>query len=210
MPRRLRQHVNPLALHRVGIGPGLIAVPGDRPVEVELGCGDGQFLFERAAAEPCGCYLGVEIRREWVERIRSRQVVSVDAVVANLLSGRARFAPATVTRFFINFPDPLFKHRHQRRRWLDAKMAADLCDALVDGGEIFFQSDVFEPALDALAVLEATPGLQNTAGAWRFAKQNPFSARSRREAWCETHEVPVWRLLFRKFSAAAGSGARRG
>jgi tRNA (guanine-N7-)-methyltransferase len=198
MARRLRQHVNPLALHHVGVGPGVIAVPGDRPVEVELGCGDGQFLFERAAAEPGGYYLGVEIRREWVDRIKARGAANVDAVLANLLSGRARFAPRSVRRFFVNFPDPLFKRRQQRRRWLDEKMAGDLCEALVDGGEIFFQSDVFEPALDALAVLEGTPGLDNIAGAWRFAKQNPFGVRSRREAWCQAHGVPIWRLLFRK------------
>jgi tRNA (guanine-N7-)-methyltransferase len=196
--RRLRQHVNPLALHHVGVGPGSIAVPGDRPVEVELGCGDGQFLFERAAARPEGYYLGVEIRREWVERIRARGAANVNAVLANLLGGRARFAPGSVTRFFVNFPDPLFKRRQQRRRWLDAQMAAELRDALRPGGEIFFQSDVFEPALDALSVLESTDGLVNTAGAWRFARKNPFTARSRREAWCEARDLRIWRLLFRK------------
>jgi len=185
-------------MHRLDVGPGLIAVPANRDVEVELGCGDGQFLFERAAARPGGYYLGVEIRREWVERIRARGVEGVDAVLANLLTGRARFAPGTVTRFFVNFPDPLFKRRQQRRRWLDTEMASELALALRDGGEIFFQSDVFEPALDALWVLEATPGLENTAGSGRFAKANPFCARSRREAWCEAHDKRIWRLLFRK------------
>jgi len=196
--RRLRQHVNPLALHHVGVGPGVIAVPGDRPVEVELGCGDGQFLFERAAAHPGTFFLGVEIRRQWVERIQAQRVDNVEAVRANLLDDRARFVPASITRFFVNFPDPLFKRSQHRRRWLDEKTAAELRDALADGGEIFFQSDVFEPALDALAVLESTPGLANTAGAWRFARNNPFGARSRREAWCEAHDIPIWRLLFRR------------
>lgn len=187
-------------MHRLDVGPGLIAVPSDRPVEVELGCGDGQFLFERAAlrAEPSGYYLGVEIRPEWVERICGRGVAGVDAVLANLLTGRARFGPKTVTRFHINFPDPWFKRRQQRRRWLDAEMAADLARALRDGGEIFFQSDVFEPALDALWVLEATPGLENIAGSGRFTKVNPYGARSRRETWCEAHDQRIWRLLFSK------------
>ena len=191
MPRRLRQHVNPLALGHLGAGPGLVAVPADRDVEVELGCGDGQFLFERAAAQADAFYLGVEIRREWIDHIRAQKVPNVDAVRANLLIGGARFAAASVTRFHVNFPDPLFKRRQQRRRWLDAEMALDLCDALRDGGEIFFQSDVFEPALDALWVLEATPGLTNTAGGGRFARKNPFGARSRREAWCEAHEMRI-------------------
>jgi tRNA (guanine-N7-)-methyltransferase len=198
VPRRLRQHVNPLALHHLDVGPGIIGVPADRDVEVELGCGDGQFLFQRAATRPETFFLGVEIRREWVDRIRARGVPNVDAVRANLLTGGARFAAGGVARFFINFPDPLFKRSQHRRRWLDADMARDLAGALRAGGEIFFQSDVFEPALDALWVLEATPGLVNAAGEGRFAGGNPFGARSRREAWCEAHGVRIWRLLFRK------------
>jgi tRNA (guanine-N7-)-methyltransferase len=198
MARRLRQHVNPLALHHLGAGPGLIAVPADRDVEVELGCADGQYLFERAAANPDGYFLGVEIRREWVDHIHAQGVPNVAGVVANLLTGGARFASASVTRFVVNFPDPLFKRRQQRRRWLDAEMARDLSDALRPGGEIFFQSDVFDPALDALWVMEATPGLTNVVGEGRFAQRNPFGARSRREAWCEAHGKTIWRLLFRK------------
>jgi tRNA (guanine-N7-)-methyltransferase len=198
MARRLRQHVNPHTLRYVEMGPERIAVPEDRGVEVELGCGDGQFLFERAAAHPDILFWGIEIRSEWVELIRSRGVPNVQVVQANLLDGRARFAPGAITRFFINFPDPLFKRSQRRRRWLSEEAAKDLCSALRVGGEIFFQSDVFEPALDALAVQEGTPELVNAAGEWRFAGSNPFGARSRRESWCEERGIRVWRTLFRK------------
>lgn len=199
MPRRLRQHVNPLALHHLGVGPERIVLPTDRTVEVELGCGDGQFLFERAAARPEGFFLGLEIRLEWVDLILARGVANVRALRSNLLEGRPRFEPDSVARFHINFPDPLFKRGHRaHRRWLDEARAEDLRRALREGGEIFFQSDVFEPSLDALAVLEATPGLRNVSGEWCFCRANPYGARSRREAWCEEHGVRIWRCLFRK------------
>jgi len=142
--------------------------------------------------------VGVEIRREWVERINGRGLAHVRAVRANLIGRRLRFAHGSVRRFFINFPDPLFKRSQRSRRWLDERAMADLCGALRVGGEIFFQSDVFEPALDALAVMESTAGLVNTAGEWRFTPRNPFGARSRREAWCEDRGIPIWRTLFRK------------
>lgn len=175
-----------------------LQLPADRPVEVELGCADGQFLFERARVVPDGHYVGVEIRPEWIEQIANAGVGNVTAVVANLLVANDLFAPGSITRFHINFPDPLFKRSQQPRRWLTADVARALAAALEPGGELFFQSDIFEPALDALAVLEAEGQLQNAHGEWSFAAKNPFGARSRREQWCEEHDVRIWRLLFKK------------
>src|SRR3954468_7760188 len=60
---RIRQHVNPTQLH-------FTRFRGERPpldhrlVEVEIGCADAQFLFERAAADPSRLYVGLEIRED--------------------------------------------------------------------------------------------------------------------------------------------------
>jgi tRNA (guanine-N7-)-methyltransferase len=196
--RRMRQHVNPLTAHHLKSCGERLQLPADRPVEVELGCADGQFLFQRARAAPEGHYVGVEIRREWIEQISRAGVGNVTGVVANLLVANDLFAPGSIRRFHINFPDPLFKRSQHPRRWLTADVVRALAVALEPGGELFFQSDIFEPALDALGALEADDQLQNVHGEWRFAPINPFGARSRREQWCEAHEVRIWRLLFRK------------
>lgn len=196
--RRLRQHVNPLSGGNLARRAGRLSLPADRVVELELGCGDGQFLFERARAAPEGHYVGVEIREEFCDAIRRAGAHNVEAVCANLLVADDLLAPRSVTRLHVNFPDPLWKRRHRPRRWLVPETARKLCEAVRDGGEIFFQTDVFEVALDALAVLEAEPALANAAGEWRFTRVNPYGARSRREQWCEEHGLPVWRLLFRK------------
>ena len=97
----------------------------------------------------------------------------------------------------MNFPDPWFKRRHKKRRVVDAQLAADIAVALRPGGELFFQSDVWDLSLDALAVLEAEPRLRNRAGAWTFWKDgNPYGVRSRREEGCEEEGAPIWRLLY--------------
>ncbi|MEK6606927.1 MAG: hypothetical protein AABZ30_04630 [Myxococcota bacterium] len=198
---RIRQHVNPLTARHLARRPPPLALPAGRPVEVELGCGDGQFLFERARAAPDGFYVGVEIRQEWVDRIARADVENVIAVNANLLVAPVMFPPESVTRFHVNFPDPLFKLRQRRRRWLTPEIASRLADALVPRGEIFFQSDVFETALDALDVLEGCARLHNAAGEWRFARANPYGARSRREVGCEEEGARIWRLRFAKVAA---------
>ena len=49
---RRRQHVNPLGFGFTQRHGGAPAIPAGRPLEIEIGCADAQFLFERAAVEP--------------------------------------------------------------------------------------------------------------------------------------------------------------
>src|SRR5262249_46472475 len=122
MPRRIRHHVNPLKLEYVTTGAQRLALPVERPIEVELGSADGQWLFERAARDANRVLIGVEIRRPLVEAVNRRASAlgleqRVRAVYANLASELdALFADQAIDRFVLNFPDPWFKRRHHKRR----------------------------------------------------------------------------------------------
>jgi tRNA (guanine-N7-)-methyltransferase len=204
MPRRVRQHVNPLALQYVGLRIAPVELPPGGPVEVELGCADARFLFERAAIEPGVRLVGVEIRKELVERVARRAAAlgvagRLTVVHANVTSDlEGLFAPGAIRRFHLNFPDPWFKRRQHKRRVLTPEVAEVLRRQLDSEGEIFFQSDVFELALDAMAVLEQTVPLRNLHGPWSFAPRNPFGARSKRELSMEAAGRRVWRLHYGK------------
>jgi tRNA (guanine-N7-)-methyltransferase len=110
----------------------------------------------------------------------------------------ALFADGQLARAFINFPDPWFKRRHKKRRLVDAQLARTVARKLRVGGELFFQSDVWDLALDAMAVLEAEPGLRNLAGPWSFQRANPYGARSLREIRCEARHMRIWRILYER------------
>ena len=60
---RVRQHVNPLKLGYLAPRPDRIEVPFGREVEVEVGCADARFLFERAAADAARLEIESFIRR---------------------------------------------------------------------------------------------------------------------------------------------------
>jgi tRNA (guanine-N7-)-methyltransferase len=203
MPRRIRHHVNPLKLGFVeGLQPEL-PLRGGRPIEVELGCADAAFLFERAAEDPTRLYVGVEIRAEMVRRVNQRAAGAdappVRAVFGNVNADLPRLFPrGSVTRFYLNFPDPWFKKRHHKRRILNADLAATLAAALVPDGEVFFQTDVFDLALDAMEVLEREPALANVLRPWAFERASPFTARSRRERQSLRRGRRVWRLRYRR------------
>jgi tRNA (guanine-N7-)-methyltransferase len=197
---RIRQHVNPLGLHYEqfrGVRPVL---PEGRPIEVEIGCAEAQFLFERAEQDPQRTYVGLEIRDElvdYVNRLAAETGAPVHAVFCQAqLHIDEIFGAAKVDRVYVNFPDPWFKRKHHARRMVDATLADGIARILRPGGELFVQTDVWDIALDALAAFE--PRFENLAGEWTFWKRgNPYGVRSWREQNAEETGLTIWRLLYR-------------
>lgn len=214
---RVRHHVNPLRSGYMHIAPPPLtplrapAATVDVPLEVELGCADAQFLFQLARRDPNTRYVGVEIRRPHVDDVNQRAAEEglgrLSAVFAHInLDLPAIFAGHPVRRFYINFPDPWFKRAQHKRRIVTPELVDTLLSLLVPEGEIFFQSDVFELALDAMAVLECEPRLCNASprGEWSFYGESPFPARSLREDRVTAHGDPVWRILYRRRAGREG------
>jgi tRNA (guanine-N7-)-methyltransferase len=205
MALRVRHHVNPYRAGLLGIAPRRLELPPG-PVEVELGCADAQFLFQLAAREPKTSFVGVEIRRPLVEDVNRRAQAAglsrLRAVHAHInIDLPALFTGVAVRRFYVNFPDPWFKRAQHKRRVLSTDnpvLGEQLVSLLTPDGELFFQSDIFELALEAMAVLETVPGLKNTAGEWCFLRENPYPARSLREERVLEVGQPIWRLLYRR------------
>ncbi len=202
MSLRLRLHTNPLLAAYDTFRGGRPELHPGWPLEVEIGCADAQFLFERAAADPARDYVGLEIREDMVHFVNRRargRGVPVTAVFCqaqrHLLDV---FAPASVDRIYINFPDPWFKRRHADRRMVDDVLIAGCATIAKPGAELFVQTDVWEIALDALAALEGRDeSFANRAGAWSFWRGgNPYGVRSWREQNAEEAALPVWRLLY--------------
>ncbi|MCG5054055.1 MAG: tRNA (guanosine(46)-N7)-methyltransferase TrmB [Myxococcales bacterium] len=203
--RRVRQHVNPLRSDLLSIDdvPRVEGPPG-ASLEVELGSAEAHFLMDRAVETPDRHYVGIEIRIEMVHKANREAAHrglagKVRSVFANISVDMPRlFAPHSVSRFFVNFPDPWFKERQHKRRVIDPSLVDDMLDALVDGGEIYVNTDIFELALDAMQALEMNPGVRNVLSPWTFLRQSVFSSRSRRERQCERDGTKIWRLAYRR------------
>ncbi|MBX3154558.1 MAG: hypothetical protein KF773_01065 [Deltaproteobacteria bacterium] len=212
---RIRQHVNPTHLH-------FASFRGERPpldgrlVEVEIGCAEAQFLFERAAADPSRLYVGLEIRRDLVELVNARARTLGAPVHATFCQAQLHtteiFAPGSVERIYVNFPDPWFKARHRNRRMVDATLADAIATVLRPGGELFVQSDVWDIALDAMASFDgdAEERFVNREGEWTFWRGgNPYGVRSWREQHAEETGLPIWRILYRRASSGSDPSPAR-
>lgn len=201
---RIRQHVNPLGAGFATFRGKRPELPVGAPLEVEVGCADAQFLFERAERDPHRVYLGIDIRDrvvDWVNAKAEAEGVPVTAVFCSANHHLDDVVPARAAeRVYVNFPDPWFKSRHRKRRMVDDTLAGAIARILAPGGDLFFQSDVWSVALDALDVLERRDDVfENLAGEWSFWKRgNPYGARSWREASCEATGQKIWRIRYRR------------
>jgi tRNA (guanine-N7-)-methyltransferase len=89
------------------------------PLHVDLGCGDGSFLCAMAQQFPNRNFLGVERLTKRVEKVRRKaeKTENVQVLRADTLFAVRYLLPeSSVDTFYLLFPDPWPKRRHQFRR----------------------------------------------------------------------------------------------
>ena len=199
---RIRQHVNPNQIHFARFRGDRPELDG-RPIELEIGCADAQFLFERAARDPSRQYIGLEIREDLCRLVNKRARAAGAPVHAVFCQAQLHmteiFAAGAVDRVYINFPDPWFKRRHQDRRMVDEALADGIAAVARPGADVLVQTDVWDLALDAMATFDPDERFENIAGKWTFWKAgNPYGVRSWREQNAEETGLPIWRIRYRR------------
>lgn len=119
---------------------------GDRPLEIDLGCGDGSFLMEMAREFPERDFLGTERLLGRVKKV-CKKVTRRKLDNARVLRLDSRYVvewllpEAAVSRLHLLCPDPWPKLRHNRRRLVQLEFLEAVRRALVPGGEFLFMTD---------------------------------------------------------------------
>ena len=157
------------------------------PLDIELGCADALFLFEPPAAIPAQTISALRSARRWSPTSMSAPPPPAFPTCAPCSPTSTsiwwRCSPDTRCGGFYQLPHPWFQAGAEARRLVTPGLAAQLAGlACTRRGAVF--RAMWGLSLDAMAVLETTPGLRNVAGSGRSCAKNPYPARSLREVRC--------------------------
>ena len=114
------------------------------PLHVDLGCGDGSFLCELAQQFPKRDFLGIERLTKRVEKVRRKaeKIANVRVLRADTLFAVRDLLPEnSVETFYLFFPDPWPKRRHQFRRIFTREFVDAVAVALEQNGFLQIATD---------------------------------------------------------------------
>jgi tRNA (guanine-N7-)-methyltransferase len=152
------------------------------PLVVEIGFGRGEFLMDLARRHPEQAFVGIEVSFKRTLKM-ARRLARTELRNLRLVEGpaetvlREALDDASVSRFWINFPDPWPKKRHFKRRLIQPPFAALLARRLVPGGELHVATDHAGYAEWIDGVLSKTPGLENVDAPRPYLREAPDDRR---------------------------------
>jgi tRNA (guanine-N7-)-methyltransferase len=122
----------------------------DHPVDIEIGCGKGEFIAAIARRHPERNYLGFELRARRIDNILRKLDIElcpnvritrlyVDAEIGKLIP------LGTMARIYIQHPDPWPKRRHAKHRIIQPEFIDVLYQMLAPDGIVELTTD--HPAL---------------------------------------------------------------
>ena len=143
------------------IGHWQEAFPKQQPLHLELGCGKGGFIAQRAVSHPEINFLAVDIKSDIlgltkrnIEKVYEQAGKEVDNVrifaydIERIL--QVLDANDAVDRIYINFCNPWPKKKHKKKRLTYPRQLFFYQEFLKNGGEIWFKTDddeLFEESL---------------------------------------------------------------
>ena len=169
------------------------------PLHVDLGCGDGSFLCEMAQQFPKRNFLGIERLTKRVERVRRKaeKIENVRVLRADTLFALRHLLPeSSVETFYLLFPDPWPKRRHQFRRIF----RRDFLDAIAVALE---KQGVLRVATDQLDYFHQIERLSRAHLQFQFMLSSPDDVVlpvTKFERKFREHGAPIYRLTLRKTS----------
>ncbi len=170
-----------------------------RPLEVDLGCGDGSFLIGMAQEFPERDFLGVERLLGRVKKV-CKKITRRELENARVLRLESRYTvewllpEASVSRLHLLCPDPWPKLRHHRRRLVQLDFLEAVRKALVPGGEFLFMTDHEEYFHWAVEKVEAFGKFEIL----EWTEDSFFYPKTDFQVQWEAEGKSMWRLRGRK------------
>ena len=169
------------------------------PLHVDLGCGDGSFLCEIAQQFPERNFLGIERLTKRVEKVRGKveKIENVRVLRADTLFAIRYLLPKnSVETFYLLFPDPWPKRRHQFRRIFTRDFLDAMAAALEENGILRVATD----QLDYFHQIELLSHAHLQFQAVPLSPDDAVLPVTKFERKFRDQGAPIYRLTLRKTS----------
>lgn len=121
----------------------------NNPLVVEIGCGNGHFLTNRAKDEQDKNFIGIDIKakriircREKQEKLNLKNMIWVNGEAYNTFD--TLFKEQSISEVFMLFPDPWPKKRHHKNRLFQKEFIELFYTRLITDGTFTFLTDFEE------------------------------------------------------------------
>ena len=166
-------------------------------MQVDLGCGDGSFVCELAQQFPEKNFLGIERLTKRVEKVRRKaeKIENVRVLRADTLFAVQYLLPEnSVETFYLLFPDPWPKRRHQQRRIFTPEFLDAIAVALDKHGFL-------RVATDQLEYFRQIERLSHTDSKFEIVDRDEVVLPPTKfERIFREQSLPIYRLTLRKTS----------
>ena len=131
----------------------------NRPLEIDLGCGDGSFLVAMASHYPERNFLGVERLlgrvRKVIRKAEKNSLLNLKVLRLELSYTIEWLLPDhCANRMHLLFPDPWPKKKHHKRRMVNKSFCESLVRILKEDGEFLFKTDHLDYFEESMLALE--------------------------------------------------------
>ncbi len=117
----------------------------DNPVELEIGCGKGGFICEKARANSDVNYIAVELLQNIAvmaaENVKSQSLSNVRIFNCGADYLARYIPPSSISAVYLNFSPPFSGKRYENRRLTKASLVDDYKNFLISAGSVRQKTD---------------------------------------------------------------------
>jgi len=180
----------------------------DRPLELEIGCGSGEYLCSLARQCPGINFVGVEVRnKSLLEAIATAAWDALDNIVFVRTDVRLlypRFVPDSLRAVYLHYPDPVTRPKFAKRRIFTQGFLDQMHAALTCNGRLSVITDLEPCFLEMLELAERDDRWQKTHDSRYLIGFEP-ETKSRFQRLWECHGLPTLRFEVVKHGRYRGS-----
>jgi tRNA (guanine-N7-)-methyltransferase len=174
----------------------------DHPVEIDVGCGRGLFVYTAAKTRPQTNFLGIELDFKEARR-GARRLQKIESPNGRIFGGDVFQAfekvlpPKSVDAIHVYFPDPWWKRRHRSRRVFNDRFVDLAVNLLKPRGYLHSWTDVEEYFGVISALMNNDPRFETLPPPDERAPQNDFDYHTSFERKKRKLGLPIFRGMWR-------------